>query len=506
MGFEAATSPHLGIRKANIGKADILAKRRRNGARDPGDRHPSRPGGFMRSRRAVDPSPGQSRGQEGKGARQPGGARGGRESMTIPAAGTMGAMGPLDDRLFSRVLLDEDRGEGPPSSSREAGGILSYTLNKLCIEIARSVSRLGRVYVEGEVVKPRVLESGWMFFTLSDRGCNLQVACAPERARRAEAASHGARVGVVGTVQFAARSGQLRFMAEEVVPVGIGDIEAQIARSRERLRSEGILDRPRKAIPRLPNLIGVLCGADAAVIGDIASVVADRFPGYPVTFHQVVVSGPGAVQAILGGLEHLASTPGVDVVIVARGGGDPASLFPFSDEQVCRAIASMPVPVVTAIGHERDHPLCDEVSDLACNTPSLAAVRVVPDEVALRRAADELLAEARSALSDGAAEAVRKLCAVDLRGSLDMRLERASARVAAVRLDDVLGSRTAAAALRLEGLSRTLEALDPMRVLDRGYAIVRNSSGAIVRRVAQVAPGDGIDVSVSDGAFQAVVA
>ncbi len=418
-------------------------------------------------------------------------------------------------------------------------------LSKLCTEIARNLARIGRVVVEGEVVKPITRPSGWTYFTLADRAARLPVSCPAERARRCIEAVHGARVSVTGRMVFSARNGQLHLEAEEVVPVGEGAIEAAIARTRAILASEGLLDRPRRPIPVLPRGIGVVCGAEAAVRGDIESVVAERFPGYPIVFRQATVSGAGAVEAIIGALRYFARRDDVEVVVVARGGGDPASLLPFSDEEVCRAMAAMPMAVVTAIGHERDRPLCDEISDLACNTPSLAAIRVVPDEAAFRDALDQVLAGAHALLESafafredlldrvdpygsfsGVAErAGERLNRVELRGNLHLRMAGARERLGWVdpggsvrsrmvvatetlgRLlpDGLLAGREAAAAAFLGGLVATLEALSPERVLERGYAVVRSHAGAVVRSPAQVAVGDGLDIRVAAGRVDAVV-
>ena len=189
----------------------------------------------------------------------------------------------------------------------------------------------------------------------------------------------GERVSVVGGLQWANDRGQLHLVAEEVAPVGAGAIAALIATTRQQLAAEGLLDRPRRPLPRLPAAIGVVCGADAAVRKDIESVAAARFPGYPLRFQETTVSGPGAALTIVEALAALVRRPGVEVVILARGGGDGPSLLPWSTEEVCRAVAACPVPVVSAIGHEADRPLCDEVADLRCGTPSLAATATIPD-------------------------------------------------------------------------------------------------------------------------------
>ncbi|HET9443957.1 MAG TPA: exodeoxyribonuclease VII large subunit, partial [Acidimicrobiales bacterium] len=256
------------------------------------------------------------------------------------------------------------------------------TLVRLSAEVARSLSSLGRIAVEGEVHRPTVRAGGRTYFVLKDRAAQVDVTVPGSRARRARTVA-GERVQVTGALEWVAGWGRVQLVAEEVVPVGAGAVAAMIAEARERLRRDGLLDRPRRPVPRLPEAVGVVCGADAAVRADILSVVATRFAGYPLVFREVTVSGPGAAAAIVAAVDDLDRHPGVEVIILARGGGDATQLLPFSDEQLCRAVAAAATPVVSAIGHEGDRPLCDEVADLRCGTPSIAAAAVIPSRVEL---------------------------------------------------------------------------------------------------------------------------
>jgi exodeoxyribonuclease VII large subunit len=333
---------------------------------------------------------------------------------------------------------------------------------------------------------------------------------------------------VTGTLGYVNERGQLQLFAEEVAPVGEGAILAAIADLRRRLTAEGLLDRARRPLPLLPATVGVVCGADAAVRADIESVVAARFPDYPVTFREVAVSGPGAAEAVVGALQAFDATPTVEVIILARGGGDPASLLPFSDEELCRAICASTTPVVSAIGHDRDRPLCDDVADRRYGTPSLAATAVVPDEAALQAHLDGVLDSVRASFAQTLAASADRLEAVDLNAALRAgvstaveRLDRAagrlqlvdlgrrvadaSQRLAAVDWRSPLPRRLTALDRDLSGRRRTLDALGPARVLSRGYAIVRTADGSVVRSPAQVAGGDELDVSVAQGQIRAAV-
>jgi len=401
------------------------------------------------------------------------------------------------------------------------------SLVRLSAEIARSTAEIGTVAVEGEVVRPRATASGRVYFTLRDRVAQITVACPSARMRRCRAV-HGERVSVTGALSWTTGQGQLLLLAEEVAPVGACAIAAAIEEARRRLAAEGLLDRPRRPIPRLPAAIAVVCGADAAVRADVQSVVAARFPGYPVHYVEVPVSGPGAAQALTDALTRLDRRPEVEVIVVARGGGDAAQLLPFSDEDLCRAMASSHTPVVTAIGHEGDRPLCDEVADLRCATPSLAAAAVVPSRLELEGELDRLLAlvsasalvrlegRARGLVAlDGAVAARARLASAAgrLAGAGDRlrllhprrRVVEAAAAMARVGWERPVPARLHRAAGALGERGRTLEALSPQRVLERGYAVVRTASGEVLRRAALAAAGQELGVQLAAGRLSARV-
>lgn len=402
----------------------------------------------------------------------------------------------------------------------DAGGVRRLSLVRLSSEIARSLSVIGRVAVEGEVVMPR-RHPGGVYFTLKDRAAQLSVRCPGSRSSRWRIVA-GERVLVSGTVSWLNDRGQLQFVAEEVAPVGEGAIAAAVADRRARLAADGLLARPRRPIPLLPAVIGVVCGTEAAVRGDIESVVATRFPGYPVVWMATNVSGPGAADAIAASLAALDARPEVEVIVLARGGGDAAQLLPFSDEALCRVICACTTPVVSAVGHEGDRPLCDEVADLRCGTPSLAATAVVPDRRALETHLERLRERREVVVRHRESQAGARLGAIDrgraVRSGLAVartRLDQAAARAALVhparavtaagqRLDRLdwrgpLGRRCAQERSRLAGASRHLEALSPVRVLERGYAVVRDPHGTVVRSAAAVGAGAALDVELADG-------
>lgn len=409
----------------------------------------------------------------------------------------------------------------PPASSARV-----VTLVRLAGEIARAVATVGVVAVEGEVHRPNAYRSA-TWFELRDRAAQIQVKAPAAVARRSRIVG-GERVCVVGRLEWTPDRGQMQLVAEEVTPVGEGAVAALVAEVRERLAAAGILDRPRRPIPVLPTVIGVVCGSEAAVKKDIQSVVAARFANYPVHFEETTVTGPGAAGAIVSALEAVVARAGVEVVILARGGGDATSLLPWSSEEVCRAVAAAPVPVVSAIGHEGDRPLVDEVADLRCGTPSLAATAVVPDRTRLAERLAQARAVATAALDARRATAGRRLGAIDTGASLRLGVERAGGRLERMdqrlrdlhpgrrlvacreRLDGVIPARpwweqVGRARGRLDADGRHLRALGPATVLRRGYAVVTGADGRVLRRADEAAVGERIGVRLAAGALVAQV-
>ncbi len=427
--------------------------------------------------------------------------------------------------LFDSV--DEPGGRAPASPFGSEPRRVS--LVRLSALIAQAAGSVGRLSVEGEVHRPQTGRTGRQWFTLRDRAAQITVSVPNARRSRCRVVA-GERVSVTGRLEWVNDWGQLQLLAEEVLPVGEGAIAAMIAEARRSLERDGLLARPRRRVPQLPAVIGVICGHEAAVRADIESVVTSRFPGYPVSFWETTVSGPGAVDNIVAAINELDARPEIEVIILARGGGDATALLPFSDEALCRAVCATATPVVAAIGHDGDRPLVDEVADLRCGTPSLAAGAVVPDGAALRARLDQLVQSALGQAANRAATAVTRLAAVDRRRAVASAIDRAVARLdragaqrhlvhpareldrACARLDRAdwaarSATRLARSEQSLEAVWAQVEALSPARVLERGYAVVRRTAdGVVVRDPAQVLPGQQLEVTVAAGRFGAQVA
>jgi exodeoxyribonuclease VII large subunit len=396
-------------------------------------------------------------------------------------------------------------------------------LIRLINDIKRELAGLGTVTVEGEVYKPSTPGSGWTYFTLKDRNAQISVVVPANRSKFCYA-KDGQRVAATGRLEYQSERGSLQFVASEVTPVGAGDIAELIKQRRESMRADGLLDRQRKPLPMLPLCVGILCGKDAAVRHDIEAVTNARFPGFPLLVHEVTVSGAGAVESILAGLAHLQRDSTIEVIIIARGGGDATQLLTFSDESLCREIAASRVPIVSAIGHDADAPLSDEVADHRAGTPSIAAAMVIPDRAALQAQLDRHWQRANDSFERNVDRCARRIERVEWQHAVTRLVERSSVRLQRVAIAPLVARAQERAALRLEridwrsgairklngaslelrALHQQIEALSPVRVLERGYAIVRSANG-VVRDTSAVAVGSEVFVTTARGELTATV-
>jgi exodeoxyribonuclease VII large subunit len=357
--------------------------------------------------------------------------------------------------------------------------------------VADWLTRLPTVWVEGEVTELR-RHQRWqsVFFTLKDPadGACLGVTIARSRfdALRLDLGD-GERVHVFGRPDLFEARGDFRLRALSIERFGVGDHLAALERLKRKLADEGLFAEARKrTLPRFPRRIGLVTGNDAAAKRDVLATVTARFPAARILVAETLVQGPFAATAMVEALQEVASARGVDVVVVARGGGSFEDLLPFSDERLVRAVVACPVPVVSAVGHEQDTPLCDLAADARASTPTAAARLIVPDALELR----EQVERSRGGLERG------------VRRTLERARTRSTHAHERLRRAPALAVERKRA--RLEQAAGRLRALSPRSTLERGYAIVRGDSG-IVRSAAAVTPGDRVDVQVTDGHFGARV-
>jgi len=364
-----------------------------------------------------------------------------------------------------------------------------YSVSAFNRGVASWLTRLPTVWVEGEVTELRRQER-WqtVFFTLKDPAEGACVGVTMQRGRfdalRLDLAD-GDRVHVYGRPELWESRGDFRLRALSIERFGLGEHLAALERLKKKLAAEGLFAPERKRpLPRIPRRIGLVTGNDAAAKRDVVAGITARFPPARLLVAETYVQGPRAAAAIADALAALSAEPEIDVVIVARGGGSFEDLLPWSDERLVRAITACPVPVVSAVGHEPDTPLCDLAADVRASTPTAAARLVVPD-------LSELLEEL-ARRRDGLERGTRRM--LERHGQ---RLERARERLRRAPL--LLVERRRAA---LDRTGARLRALSPRATLARGYAIVR-AGEEIVRSAARLAPGQQVDVELAEGGFGA---
>jgi exodeoxyribonuclease VII large subunit len=379
--------------------------------------------------------------------------------------------------------------------------------------VGRWLGRLPTIWVEGEVTELRRHER-WasVFFTLKDPADGSCVGVTIGRGKFDALGldlENGERVHVFGRAELYEARGEFKLRALTIERFGLGAHLAALERLKAKLAADGLFAAERKrALPFLPRRVGVVTGNDAAAKRDVVTTIQTRFPPARIVIAETYVQGPRAAAEIVAAIETLCEQPEVDVIVLTRGGGSFEDLLPFSDERVVRAVAACRVPVVSAVGHEQDTPLCDLAADVRASTPTAAGKLVVPDLIQLSGQLDR----ARGSIARG----VRRVLERDrerlertgdrLRTAPRLGLERDRLRLE--RTHERLRSAPALTVERkragLESSAAKLVALSPLKTLRRGYAIVRTDS-RLVTSGSDVAPGDRVDVTLADGAFGARV-
>ena len=380
------------------------------------------------------------------------------------------------------------------------------------------IERLGSVWVEGQLAQVNMKPS-WRFSYLTLRDVeaemSLQVTCDTALLQNAPAPLRdGDRVVVYGKPTFFTGRGSFSLRATEIRPVGVGELLARIERLRQQLASEGLFDVSRKLpLPYLPRCIGLITGRGSAAERDVLSVAEDRWPQVNFKVINTAVQGAPAVPEVIAALEALDADPEVDVIIIARGGGSVEDLLPFSEEALQRAVSRARTPVVSAIGHEPDNPVLDNVADLRAATPTDAAKRVVPDAREELLRLDQLRQRAAAALRGWVDRQQQNLQALRSRPVLadpftpiTRQEEEVQRALTMVRRDItyLLNSHES----QVRALRAQVSALGPSATLARGYSVVQviprdGSEPEVVTSYEQAPPGSQLRIRVADGSVTA---
>ena len=398
-----------------------------------------------------------------------------------------------------------------PAKALDTTAERPWPVRLLATKIADYVHRMAPVWVEGQIVqlnKHNASATAYMTLRDTDVDMSLDVTMLKRQLAAVSApVAEGAHVVVHAKPNFWVKKGRLSLRAQDIRAIGVGELLARIEHLKRVLAAEGLFDAERKhALPFLPGRIGLICGRDAKAKHDVLVNARARWEHVRFEVREVAVQGANCVPEVSAAVAELDAHPEVDVIIIARGGGSVEDLLPFSNESLVRAVAAATTPVVSAIGHETDTPLLDLVADFRASTPTAAAKRVVPD------VAEELerIAAARAAM----------------RRCLTQRLDNEAQHLSAIRARPVLAEPTSIVTSRMEGLQRartdarraitqtltqaqaelhtlgaSLRALSPQSTLNRGYAVLRTTSGAVVRDADDVAVGQALHARVAAGSL-----
>ena len=413
------------------------------------------------------------------------------------------------------------------------------------------------IWIAGEISGTKLAASGHYYFTLKERDAQLRCVCFRSTHRYLKfKPQDGIAVVARGRIDVFEARGEYQLLVEFLEPQGHGALQFAFEQLKKKLAAEGLFEAARKRpLPRFPRHIGIVTSARGAVISDMLHILARRFPGLHIRLFPAAVQGEGAIEEVCRGLEYFSRSRWADLVILARGGGSLEDLWTFNEEAVARAIAASPIPVVSAIGHETDVTIADFVADLRAPTPSAAAELIVctREELLagietsrrhLSQAARYRLAMARRQVDQQVIDRAisifhrsvgRRLQRIDeqeyrlrerMRATIDAgsrglrateswlryydprpRFARDRRRLEAARVAVLEGMRVdlGRRVNRAQTLAAKLSQLSPLRILDRGYAIVTAADGAIVKAPPDAPPGSAVHIRLGQGSVDATV-
>jgi exodeoxyribonuclease VII large subunit len=379
--------------------------------------------------------------------------------------------------------------------------------------IKEYVDRLGPIWIEGEIAELNERSGMMAFMRLRDTSADMSISvmCHKSVIAAVKPLPANARVVIYAKPSWYTKSGTLSMAAKEIRQVGVGELLARLEALKSLLANEGLFSDDRKvSLPLLPRKVGLICGRNTDAEKDVVENARRRWPAVEFEIREVTVQGAAAVVEVSAALRELDADPNVDVIIITRGGGSFEDLLPFSDESLIRLAASCETPIVSAIGHEKDSPLLDLVADYRASTPTDAAKRVVPDiaeEIATIEKLRDRATRALTARIDFESNLIAQL-----RSRPVMKDPGAFITLLYEELKDLRqrSTRSFAATVdaerkELKAITAHLRSLSPQSTLDRGYSVVRNAKGDVIRDPKQLSKGDLLAIKVAKGETSATV-
>ena len=391
--------------------------------------------------------------------------------------------------------------------------VLSITqVNEYIRALVDRDALLSGVAVKGEISNYKVYPSGHHYFTLKDEGAALKCVMFRAQAMRLRfRPENGMKIIAMGKIAVYPRDGAYQLYCSTMAMDGVGDLHAAFEQLKAKLASQGMFaPEHKKLLPRYPKTIGIITSEAGAAIHDMLRILRKRYPLVRVRLLPVRVQGAEAPGEIAAAIRYANHYRIADLLIVGRGGGSIEDLWAFNDELVARAIYDSQIPVISAVGHEPDVTISDFVADLRAATPSNAAELAVPDQNALRQNIDAMSAAMVTALQRQIKTYRRQLTVLSESAALQsptqyylqrrMALEHLKSRLVSMQLQSISNRKQ-----RYVGLTAKLDAMSPLKVLSRGFAMVQMEDGTLVQSVNQVNDGKMLSITVSDGTIHAAV-
>ncbi|ABW19154.1 exodeoxyribonuclease VII large subunit [Alkaliphilus oremlandii] len=379
-------------------------------------------------------------------------------------------------------------------------------VNQYMKRILGSDPILSHIYVKGEISNYRLHSSGHMYFTLKDK--NSKISCVMFKGNCEKLKffpEEGMSLVCKGYVSIYEKDGQVQLYVNDMEPSGIGALHLAFQQLKDRLNKEGLFDtKYKQEIPLIPRRIALITSPTGAAIRDMVSIILRRFPQVELCIFPVLVQGEGAVETIVKAIELCNRYPGIDLAIVGRGGGSIEELWAFNEEKVARAIFNSRVPIISAVGHETDFTISDFVADLRAATPSSAAELAVPNRVELREYIDSMEKRMIHLMKTKLNTSYQKLSFIE--NSYFFRYPLNPIYDKQQYINDLLQKIKSAINVKkqfnhrhLKYLGERLHSLSPLSIFSRGYSIVRNSEGSIVKSTDHVQVDERLCIDVIDG-------
>jgi exodeoxyribonuclease VII large subunit len=370
---------------------------------------------------------------------------------------------------------------------------------------------LSNVWITGEISNYKFHTSGHMYFSLKDQGAVIKcVMFRTQNSRLKFRPEEGMRVIARGYVSVYPQGGSYQLYVDAMQPDGTGALYMAFEQLKIKLESQGLFDESRKKkIPLLPNAIGVITSPTGAVIKDITQILNRRYYNTRLIVYGSAVQGAEAPTQLIEGIRYFNKKKNVDVIILARGGGSLEDLWPFNDEKLAIAISQSEIPVISAVGHETDFSISDFVADLRAPTPSAAAELVMPEKKALKDALSLVEKRLINCLTNGLKRERDRLARLQSARSLQKPLDIINQKrqsMDTIERNLILLGRTGLERARnsLKTAVAQLNALSPLTVLSRGYGVIHDVDGRLIRSVKKLKSGDKLVITMTDGKFEAV--